>query len=136
MKTIAIIGSRRRDSSQDYIITKKMFLDIYEDGDRIVSGNCPRGGDRFAEIIAKDLGLTEENGKLILHRADWDKYGRGAGFVRNTYIAEDGDVFLCVVAADRTGGTEYTIKKAQKMNKTIILVPQIYVEDFDPLRDI
>lgn len=136
MKTIGIIGSRRRDSKADYEATLKIFMEIYEEGDRIVSGHCPKGGDLFAEIIAAKFGLTEKNGKLILHRPEWDKYGKGAGFIRNTYIAEDADVLICVVAADRTGGTEDTIKKAEKMGKRIVLVPQISAQEFDPLDEI
>ena len=136
MKTIGIIGSRRRDTKADYQLLRKMFFEIYEDGDKIVSGHCPKGADAMAEIIADELNLTEANGKLILHRADWNKYGKGAGFVRNTYIAEDADVLICVVAEDRTGGTEDTIRKAEKMGKSIILVAQAPIIDFDPLEEI
>jgi predicted Rossmann fold nucleotide-binding protein DprA/Smf involved in DNA uptake len=125
MKKIGIIGSRRRDSAEDMELCRKVFNELYEDGDIIVSGHCPRGGDRFAEVFAKELNLTEKNGKLILHRPDWEANGKAAGFVRNTFIAEDSDIIIAVVAADRTGGTEDTIKKAIKMNKKIILVPQI-----------
>jgi len=136
MKTIGIIGSRRRDSKADYKLLRKIFFEIYEDGDKIVSGHCPKGADAMAELIADEFGLTEENEKLILHRPEWDKYGKGAGFVRNTYIAEDADVLVSVVAADRTGGTEDTVKKAEKMGKQIVLVPQVPIEDFDPLEDV
>tara|TARA_R110000824_G_scaffold12226_6_gene53549 strand:- start:14090 stop:14491 length:402 start_codon:yes stop_codon:yes gene_type:complete len=133
MKTIGIIGSRRRDSDKDFVECKQVFSDIYQDGDRIVSGHCPQGGDRFAEELAEELGLTVENGKLILHPADWDKHGRGAGFVRNTNIAEDSDILIAVVAEDRKGGTEDTIKKAIKYNKQIVLVPQ---PTFDIMNDV
>jgi len=137
MKTIGIIGSRRRDSKADLEATRKIFLEIYEEGDSIVSGHCPKGGDRFAEIFAEEFGLTEENGKLILYRADWKQHGRGAGFVRNTYIAKDADILISVVAEDRKGGTEDTIKKAEKMGgKQILLVPQVPLEEFDPLDEI
>ena len=136
MKTIGIIGSRRRDSNLDLEECRKVFNSIYEKGDRLVSGACPKGGDKFCEIFAKELGLTESNGGLILYRAEWEKHGKGAGFVRNTYIAEDADVIIAVVSKDRTGGTEDTIKKALKMNKRIVLVPQIKIEDFDPLDEI
>ena len=67
MKKIIIIGSRRRDSDEDYIQDWNEFRKWYEDGDIIVSGGCPKGGDRFAEVIARKLGLTEDNGKLIIH---------------------------------------------------------------------
>lgn len=125
MKKIGIIGSRRRDSLEDMELCRKIFNEVYEDGDIIVSGHCPRGGDKFAEVFAKELNLTEENGKLVLYRPDWEEHGRAAGFVRNTFIAEDSDIIIAVVAQDRTGGTEDTIKKAIKLNKKIILVPQV-----------
>jgi hypothetical protein len=47
---------------------------------------------------------------------------KAAGFVRNTKIAEECDVLIAVVASDRLGGTEDTIRKAEKLGKQIILV--------------
>ncbi|MFA7219761.1 MAG: hypothetical protein WC119_04585 [Synergistaceae bacterium] len=135
MKTIGIVGSRRRDSNADLKLTRKAFDAIYEKGDRIVSGHCPQGGDKFAEIIAKELGLTEENGKLILHRPKWNEFGKRAGFVRNTYIAEDADILIAVASADRKGGTEDTINKATLLDKKIIIVPEPHLNEFDPLED-
>jgi hypothetical protein len=59
---------------------------------------------------------------IKIHKAEWSKYGRGAGMVRNTYIAQDADVILAVVALDRKGGTEDTIKKALKLGKKVICI--------------
>ena len=109
MSTIGIIGSRRRDSSWDYDLVENRFLLIYKEGDVIVSGGCKKGGDRFAEIIARKYGLT-----IIIHYPNWTKYGRGAGFVRNTPIAENSDKLIACAAKDRKGGTEDTIKKFSK----------------------
>lgn len=117
MKTIGIVGSRRRDSIADYKLCEKAFLEIYEKGDTIVSGGCPKGGDRFAEMIADLHDIP-----IKIHKAEWDKFGKAAGFKRNTYIAEDADIIIAVVAADRTGGTEDTLKKADKMGKEIRLI--------------
>ena len=139
MKTIGIIGSRSRDSKADLEATRRVFDSVYEKGDRIVSGHCPQGGDKYAEIFAKELGLTEKSGRLVLHRPDWDKHGKGAGFVRNTYIAEDADILIAVVKDNDNpliGGTGDTIKKATKMDKQILLVPQVPISDFDPLEEI
>lgn len=111
MLYIGIIGTRRRDTTKDYLKVEEAFLSTYKKGDVIVSGGCPKGGDRFAELIAAKLGLTEANGKLKIFRADWKRYGRGAGFVRNTDIAELSNVIIACVSPDRTGGTEDTIKK-------------------------
>jgi len=136
LKKIGIVGSRRRNSKSDFELLKKVFYSIYEDGDIIVSGHCPKGADAMAEIFAKELNLTEDNGKLILHRPDWDSHGKAAGFVRNTFIAEDSDVIIAVVSPDRAGGTEDTVKKAIKLGKQILLVDQTSTEEFDPLKEV
>ena len=116
-KVIGIVGSRRRDSTDDLWACRNKFQEVASGDVRLVSGGCPRGGDRFAEILAKDFGLT-----ITIHYPDWDTYGKGAGFVRNTKIAEDCNILIAVVAEDRTGGTEDTIKKATKLGKKVYLV--------------
>ena len=118
---IGIIGSRRRDTDKDKNLIEKELLKIMNDNKDIIicSGGCPRGGDRFAESLAAKYHL-----KKIIHRAEWDKHGKVAGFIRNTLIAEESDILIASVASDRTGGTEDTIKKFKKMkpNGEIILV--------------
>jgi predicted Rossmann fold nucleotide-binding protein DprA/Smf involved in DNA uptake len=131
MKTIGIIGSRRRNTKEDLEACRTVFKSVYEKGDRLVSGGCGRGGDFFCEIFAKEYDIP-----IRIHKAEWDKYGKSAGFKRNTYIAEDADILICVCHADRRGGTEDTVKKAEKMGKTIIIVPPIEKDsnkEFDPL---
>jgi cysteine synthase len=109
MKKIGIIGSRRRDTEKDYKLVEEQFCKIYNMGDTIVSGGCPKGGDRFAELIAKRTGVS-----IKIFPADWEKYGRGAGFIRNTDIARESDILIACVSQDRTGGTEDTIRKFLK----------------------
>jgi hypothetical protein len=118
MKWIAIVGSRRRKSKQDFKKVKKAFFDIYSPGDYIVSGGCPDGADNFAEKIAKRNGIP-----IFIIYANW-KMGRHAGFVRNTTIAKYGDKLIACVAPDRTGGTEDTIDKflTQKEKDDMIIV--------------
>jgi len=105
MKKIGIIGSRRRDSEKDFKVCLEKFREIYEEGDEIVSGGCPKGGDSYAERIAKKFGIP-----IKIYFPDW-RLGKGAGFARNTFIARDSDEIIAVVAEDRTGGTEDTILK-------------------------
>ena len=116
-RTIGIVGSRRRAESEDYRACIAAFEGIYHPGDRIVSGGCPKGGDRFAERIALDRGLT-----ITIHYPDWKKLGKVAGFERNTDIAEDCDILIALTADDRTGGTEDTIKKVLRLGKKVIYV--------------
>ena len=113
MKKIGIIGSRTRDSSMAFDLVKKKFLSVYKEGDQIVSGGCPKGGDRFAEVIASRLGMTEGNGQLIIHRPkkpakDSPKYIWAKAFYeRNTVVAkeaEDNTVTIACVSKSKTGG--------------------------------
>jgi len=129
MKTIGIVGSRRRNTKQDFEQCEKTFLEIYKDGDHIVSGGCPSGADHHAEILAKKYQVP-----IKIYYAQWDKLGRGAGFARNTDIARDADVLIAQVAPDRLGGTEDTIKKAEKMKKSIIILatPKDDLPSIDP----
>lgn len=109
---IGIVGSRRRNTDADYTAVLEAFKKLYTLGDEIVSGGCPQGADRFAEVIAKKLQVP-----IKIYYAEWDRLGKGAGFVRNTDIAADADKLIACVAEDRTGGTEDTIKKFVKMRK-------------------
>ena len=109
MKKIGIVGSRRRNTARDRSIVFNKLMEIYEEGDYLVSGGCPEGGDKFAEIVAKQNGVP-----ILIFYPNWKKYGKIAGFERNTYIARESDVLIACVAPDRTGGTEDTIKKFQK----------------------
>ncbi len=111
MKKIGIVGSRRRDSFVDLKKINDAFLLEFMEGDIIVSGGCPRGGDKFAEFIAFSYKVP-----ITIYRPDWKKNGRGAGFVRNTDIARESDVLIACVAADRKGGTEDTIRKFKKFH--------------------
>lgn len=109
MKTIGIVGTRRRDSNADYILTNRAVLNIIKDGDWLVSGGCPKGGDRFAEMIRDNHGFS-----MTIHAANWGLHGRSAGFKRNGFIARDADILIAVVNPDRKGGTEDTIRKFLK----------------------
>lgn len=112
MKYIGIVGSRRRNSPEDFKLTEEKFLSVYQPNDHIVSGGCPKGADRFAEIIS-----ARHKVPIKIHKADWKHLGKSAGFQRNGLIAADAAILIAVVASDRTGGTEDTIRKFCKLGK-------------------
>jgi len=118
MTKIGIVGSRRRNTEEDFKQCEKIFLSIYKEGDEIISGGCPKGGDEFAFQIAKKYGIP-----IKIYFPNWEKHGKAAGFVRNTKIAEDSHVIIACAHSDRRGGTEDTLKKAEKLGKKIIIVP-------------
>ena len=104
---IGMVGTRRRDSIDDLALAIVEFHRV-QDPDKktvVVSGLCPKGGDRFATVIYRKLKTMK-----LWFPAEWS-LGRHAGFVRNTEIARWSDWLIATPAPDRKGGTEDTIKK-------------------------
>jgi len=110
-KTIGIVGSRRRNTEEDFYKVYDQFTQLYKSNDIICSGLCPAGADYFAVLIAKKFKL-----ETLWFPANWDKHGKAAGFIRNTDIAKASDILIACVHIDRTGGTEDTIKKFIKFH--------------------
>lgn len=132
-KIIGIVGSRRRNTEDDCLLCCIAFSRIYRPGDCIVSGGCRKGADNFAELIAAEYGLSvvrskEEalalsSGGIIIHYPDFDTYGSPfAYFQRNGLIAVDCTTLVAVVALDRTGGTEDTIRKTLALSKPVHII--------------
>lgn len=130
MKKIGIIGTRRRDTPMIRKLIEEKFWEIYEEGDMIISGGCPKGGDKFAEQIAKSEGIP-----ILTIYPDYKRFKQGAPMIRNSAIAKNSDfIIACVVKPEdgvdkvlerKKGGTEDTLKKFVKntdSSKMIILV--------------
>lgn len=55
---------------------------------RIISGGA-RGADKFAELFAEQYNI-----ELLIYKAEWDKYGRRAGMVRNLDLVKNADIAI------------------------------------------
>ena len=113
MKKIGIIGTRDKNKAEDFKKVQDKFLELYEDGDWIVSGGAKDGGDAFAERLS-----IKHQVPILIYRAKWKKYGKPAGLIRNPDIAEWSDVLIAIQDPERTKdrGTEDTIKHFLKDN--------------------
>lgn len=116
-KVIGIVGSRRRNTPEDFNIVKTAFINIYKPGDEICSGFCQTGADKFAITLSRQYHTPSQ-----WYRAEWKKFGPTAGHLRNQLIAEYSDKLIACVAEDRTGGTEDTIEKYLKLGKTELIL--------------
>lgn len=86
MKTI-IAGSR---GITDYLTVLKAIEQSEFPVTEIVSGSA-RGVDALGERFA-----TEEKLPLYIFPADWNRYGKRAGYIRNELMAENADALIAV----------------------------------------
>ena len=87
MKTI-IAGSR---SITDPAVLRDALVKIDYTITEVISGGCPQGADALGEAWAQ-----ENNIPLIIYKANWDKYGRSAGMIRNELMASVADACICL----------------------------------------
>ena len=102
---MAVVGSRY---FTDYEFVKSK-LNQHLPIDMIVSGGAP-GVDSLAERYAH-----EHNIPCKIFPADWKRYGRGAGPIRNTLIVNMATMMIAFPGPNPKG-TKDSITKAEKKN--------------------
>lgn len=80
----------------------------------IVSGGCS-GADMIGEKYAEENSFQVER-----YPADWDKYGRSAGPIRNRQMAEICDYVICFWDG-KSRGTKSMIEYAKKIGKPVMV---------------
>ena len=85
---IAIVGSRTfKDYNAMHAFIEEMLVTMESSIIEAVVWGGARGADSLAERYAQERGL-----KMIVFPAQWKKYGRRAGFIRNVNIIRECDV--------------------------------------------
>jgi hypothetical protein len=105
-KTHAIVGSR------DYpdLEAVRRYVATLPEGCVVVSGGA-RGVDRVAAHEARQRGL-----RVVEYLADWDRFGRRAGFLRNEQIVAAADTVIAFWDGE-SRGTKHTIDLARRHHK-------------------
>ena len=108
---IAIVGSR---SFSNYSLMKDECSFISKE-DTIVSGGA-KGADSLAKLLSEDIGC-----KYIEYPAQWDKYGKSAGYRRNVDIIQRADVVMAFWDGE-SKGTKHSIELAEKHNRLLKII--------------
>jgi hypothetical protein len=111
---LAVVGSRTFENYE--LLCALLGEQWYQHGKKliIVTGGAT-GADSLAEKWAKDNGIEV---KVFL--PDWDKFGKQAGFLRNTTIVNECDQLLAFWDR-KSKGTLDSIKKAIQMKKFVMI---------------
>ena len=125
MFRVIIAGSR---DFSDYALLKRtmdtLLSNIKEDI-TVVCGKA-RGADTLGEQYAKERGYA-----VAYFPADWDKYGKAAGFIRNEQMAQNADA-LVVFWDGKSRGTKNMIELAAKYKLKVRIKKYIEaVQDHD-----
>ncbi len=114
IKRVLIAGSRNYDNYRE----AKKYIDFCISNIRLkytlvfVSGNC-RGADSLGEKYA-----AENSFNLELYPADWNRFGKRAGPLRNKYMVEISDYIICFWDG-KSRGTKSVIDFAQIFHKPL-----------------
>lgn len=118
MQTRIIIAGSRDFS--DYELLSRKCAKISElENPEIISGHA-RGADSLGERFAK-----EHNIPLKIIPADWEKYGKAAGPIRNRQMAEyaaETKGYLVAFPVGSSPGTRNMIETARKFGLTVYIV--------------
>lgn len=111
---VIIAGSREFN---DYDLLKsycsKMLSNLIDKHQIIiVSGTAP-GADRLGERFAKEFGFSLER-----YPADWNTFGRSAGYRRNQQMAEVAN-YLIAFSVNNSKGTGHMIDIMTKLGKPV-----------------
>lgn len=121
MTKIVIAGSRY---FEDYKIIREYALyclkqENLSDPICILSGGG-RGVDACGERFSKEMGF-----QLKLFPADWNKYKRAAGPIRNKAMVQEADIVICFWDK-KSKGTKSLIDFARKESK------KVYIKIIEP----
>lgn len=116
MFKVVVAGTR---DFTDYSLLKRR-LDValcnkVNEGITIVSG-AARGADKLGEKYA-----TEKGYEINSHPADWDQYGKRAGYIRNEEMAKSADA-LVAFWDGKSRGTQHMINLAKKHGLLVLVV--------------
>lgn len=85
----------------------------------VIEGEA-RGADSLGREVAEELGI-----QVLKFPAQWDKYGRAAGLIRNQQMLDEGKPNLVLAFhshLNQSKGTADMMKRASKAGIKVILV--------------
>jgi YspA, cpYpsA-related SLOG family len=116
MLKVIIAGSRQFNNYQLLCHKLNFYFQRYSTDQITIISGAARGADQLGERYAKERGI-----QLIQMPADWNQYGKSAGYKRNEQMAAIAT--HCIVFWDgESRGTKHMIDLAKQYNLKIRIV--------------
>lgn len=118
---IMITGFRNYDNFNEMYWVLETIVDklkIKPNQSTIIHGNS-RGADKIAGYVGKDLGF-----KIEVHPANWDKYGKAAGPIRNREMVNSDIDLVLAFPIGKSYGTRNAMKEAREKQIPIINITE------------
>lgn len=112
MLKILVTGSR--DWTDFQKVQREIFRALYETKTpyteaALIHGDCPTGADAIADRYGRETGMH-----VLPFPADWNRWGKSAGFVRNAEMVNlDPDICLAFIR-NGSRGASMTANLAEK----------------------
>ncbi|AGT14315.1 hypothetical protein ADZZY_67 [Mycobacterium phage Adzzy] len=119
MRRVLITGSRVWQARTTIWDALKAEWDRYPGGLIVVHGGA-RGADDIADRWAWGMKQTGWNVNPELHRADWDRYGKRAGILRNIEMVKAGADVCLAFPLGNSVGTRHCMGAAEKAGIPVI----------------
>jgi len=87
----------------------RMFRSQCSNQPTLICGHCPTGADAIAEHAAKELGYT-----LELYPAEWQRYRKRAGFIRNEVMVQSKPTHCFAFIVEHSRGASHCLALANK----------------------
>jgi hypothetical protein len=111
---VIIVTGSRKWTRQDRVW---LILDSYMPR-MVVEGNCPRGADLHARQWLAKMGLPTRS-----YSADWDRWGKRAGMIRNGRMLRDWchfpNVRVCAFPLPDGRGTQDCMEQARALGMIV-----------------
>lgn len=107
-----------RDFHDGFLLAEVLRQELNLDDTVIVGG--ARGADKMAEQWAREQGF-----EVVVFPAQWDKFGKKAGFLRNTQMLEEGEATR-VIAFPGGVGTQMMMDIARRAHVEVLEVSDEY----------
>ena len=116
IKQIVIAGCRNYDNYNEAApFIDSCLYEIRKKHTIIILSGCSTGADSIGERYATKNGFDIEK-----YPADWKRFGRSAGPIRNKQMAEICDLVICFWD-EKSKGTKSMIEYAKKNKKNVII---------------